>query len=309
MRRSTFRASIALALAGLVLAGCDAGLVSSTTAARPGTTVARTVPTSTTTTTFEQPGWTPVSVYRGSVVADRRTVTGSDGNTVTIYRFRVGRVRFALHAGSMDPPGVAAAAGAASGPSISPAEAPNVVAAFNGGFKVNSGSGGFELNSHVYVPLRAGVASVVIDANGSAHVGVWGVDLPAPNEQVASVRQNLAALVIAGHLSPLINDIAAWGSTLGGGPVVARSSLGEDAQGNILYAAGMGVLPADLGTALIEAGAVRAMQLDINPEWIQLASAPRPGGVLVAGIPDQHRPGNQYQVGWLRDFVTVLAGK
>jgi hypothetical protein len=28
---------------------------------------------------------------------------------------------------------------------------------------------------------------------------------------------------------------------------------------------------------------------------------------LVAGIPGQNRPGNQYQVGWTRDFVTVLA--
>jgi len=49
------------------------------------------------------------------------------------------------------------------------------------------------------------------------------------------------------------------------------------------------------------------MQLDINPEWVQLDSTPHPGGVLVAGIPNQNRPGNQYLVGWTRDFVTVMA--
>ena len=58
---------------------------------------------------------------------------------------------------------------------------------------------------------------------------------------------------------------------------------------------------------LISAGAVTGMELDINPEWVQLASATTPGGTLSPGIPGQNRPGDQYQVGWSRDFVTVLA--
>ena len=59
--------------------------------------------------------------------------------------------------------------------------------------------------------------------------------------------------------------------------------------------------------ALAGAGAVTGMELDINPEWVQLAWAAAPGGPLSPGVPGQNRPGNQYQIGWSRDFVTVLA--
>jgi hypothetical protein len=253
----------------------------------------------------EQPGWTVVTENRGAIVADRRTSAQRDGNVITVYRFRASQVRFALHVGSEDPPGLASAVGPGAGPQISPAEARVIVAAFNGGFKVASGSGGFELGTRALVPLQVGAASLVIDSSGGAHVGVWGKDVPYRGEQVVSVRQNLQPLVMAGKLSPLINDVSAWGSPLGGAAVVARSALGEDAHGNILYAAGMSALPLDLGVALIDAGAVRAMELDINPEWVQLESTPHPGGVLVAGIPNQNRPGDQYSIGWTRDFVTV----
>jgi hypothetical protein len=104
-----------------------------------------------------------------------------------------------------------------------------------------------------------------------------------------------------------VADTAAWGATLGGGVVVARSALGADRAGNLLYAAGMHVLPVDLADALIGAGAVTGMELDINPEWVQLAWAPTAGGALSPAIPGQNRPGDQYQVGWTRDFITVTA--
>ena len=50
------------------------------------------------------------------------------------------------------------------------------------------------------------------------------------------------------------------------------------------------------------------MELDINPEWVQLDVAHRPGGPLTAEIPSQSRPADQYLVGWTRDFFTVMAG-
>jgi hypothetical protein len=48
------------------------------------------------------------------------------------------------------------------------------------------------------------------------------------------------------------------------------------------------------------------MELDINPEWVQLDTAPWPGGPLSPGVPGQHRPASQYLIGWTRDFITVL---
>jgi hypothetical protein len=243
----------------------------------------------------------------GAIAVDTQAVTEPDGHVVTLFRFRAGRTRFDLHAGSTDPPVPANTTGPDNGPTIGPDEQPVLLAAFNGGFKVASGSGGFELDSQVVAPLQNGIASLVIDGNGSGRVGIWGQGLPAPGEQVVSVRQNLAALVVAGQPSAGISDIAAWGSTLGGGAAVARSSLGEDGAGDLIYAASMDAIPIDLAGALVGAGVVTAMELDINPEWVQLVSAPVPGGQLVAGIPGQGRPADQYQAGWTRDFITVLA--
>lgn len=300
MRKLTW--SGALGVAALALAACGSNL-GARTGDGPGTTTTVSV----TTTTLEQPGWTIVSASHGTPLADRRTFHLADGAVVTVFRFRAGRVTFDLHTGSEDPPGLAASAGPSAGPSISAREAPLVIGGFNGGFKVASGSGGVVLDGHRDLGLRRGDATFVIDRDGVAHVGVWGRDLPYRGERVYSARQNLQLLVVNRKPSPLIGDLAPWGDTLGGVAAPARSAVGEDARGDILFAASMQALPGDLAVALIDAGAVRAMEMDINPYWVQLAIATRPGGPLIAGIPGQERPGNQYQLGWTRDFVVVLA--
>jgi hypothetical protein len=303
-----------LILVGVASAACSSlpaasptfvpGSTTRATAAAPAVTVAPT-----TTTTTEQPGWTPISLLHGAIAVDGRAVSEPDGHVVTVYRFRAGQTRFALHVGTSDPPTGRSVIGPDSGATIGPGEAPVLLAAFNGGFKTNAGAGGFELDSQLLLPLQTGLASLVVDADGSAHLGVWGQGLPAPGEQVASVRQNLPPLVVKGQPSPVIGNIATWGATLGGGAVVARSSLGEDASGNLIYAASIHAVPSDLANAQISVGAVNGMELDINPQWVQLDVAASPGAPLVSGIPAQSRPANQYQVGWTRDFVTVLAGK
>jgi hypothetical protein len=69
----------------------------------------------------------------------------------------------------------------------------------------------------------------------------------------------------------------------------------------------MSTTPEDLAQVLATSGALTAMELDINPEWVQLATARAPGGPLTAAIPGQIRPAGQYLTGWTRDFITVLA--
>jgi len=296
--------TLLLAAVGLLGSGCASTAASPATSA-PTTSTTTTVPPTTTTT--EQPGWTPVSTVNGAIAVDSQSVTRSDGVVVTVFRFRVGKVVYGLHVGTGDPPRGTAVVSADSGSVIGPDEVPLLVAAFNGGFESSTGAGGFELNGQTLVPLQTGFASLVIDTDGSAHIGIWGQGLPVPGEQVASVRQNLAPLVAAGAPSPQVASISPWGATLGGGSAVARSGLGQDAAGNLVYVGSMSALPSDIAGALISAGVVTAMELDINPAWVQLAYAAVPGGPLTAGIPGTHRPADQYQQGWTRDFVTVLA--
>jgi hypothetical protein len=231
------------------------------------------------------------------------TMRMKDGSRVTVAVFS-GPVRFVLHDGSEDP-GLAAGRVKA-GPAVRGAERGRLLAAFNGGFKLSAGAGGYEQEGHVAAALRRGIASLVIDRSGQARVGVWGHGVPGRGEAVYSVRQNLTPLVLNGKPTPAAADWSVWGATLGGGEFVARSALGQGADGDLEYAASMSASPADLAVALTRAGARVAMELDINPEWVQLDVARRPGGPLRAAIGGQARPANQFLEGWARDFITVL---
>ena len=227
----------------------------------------------------------------------------ADGAVVTVAAFR-GPVTYVLHDGSEDP-GLAVGRVKA-GPAVGGTERRRLLAAFNGGFKLSAGAGGYEQEGHVAVALQRGLASLVIDRSGRATIGVWGYGLPAPGEAVYSVRQNLTPLVLHGTPTAAAADPGLWGATLGGGVYVARSAVGQDAAGDLMAAASMSASPADLAVALARAGARIAMELDINPEWVQLDVASRPGGPLRAAVPGQVRPADQFLAGWARDFFTVL---
>ncbi|MGO9278504.1 MAG: hypothetical protein ACLP3Q_13375 [Streptosporangiaceae bacterium] len=229
----------------------------------------------------------------------------ADGTVVTLAWFQ-GPVRYRLHSGSQDP-GAAALAVVRAGPSIAGLERRQLLAAFNGGFLLSAGAGGYAQEGHVISPLRAGLASLVIDQSGAASIGVWGAGLPQPGQRLFSVRQNLSPLVRFGHAVPSAADWTAWGATLGDGEYVPRSALGENPAGELIFAGSMSTTPADLAAALVHAGARTAMELDINPEWVQLDVASAPGTNLRAAIPGQVRPADQDLAGWTRDFVTVIA--
>ena len=287
----------AIALTAACAAGCSAAAVAaphtahSTASARPPTVTRVSAPPITPPKPPPQP--------RVSITSVRT----ADGGLVTVATF-LGPVRFVLHDGSADPGPVA---GVRAGPVVSSAERGQLLAAFNGGFKLSAGAGGYMQEGHVISALRPGLASLVIDRSGRARIGVWGSGVPALGEAVYSVRENLQPLVLNGRPTAAAADWTVWGATLGGGAYVARSAIGQNAAGDLMYAASMSAVPADLASALASRGTRIAMELDINPEWVQMDAASKPGGPLRAEVPGQYRPADQYLVGWTRDFFTVLA--
>jgi hypothetical protein len=313
-RRAASRSAlVAVPLVAALVAGCSSGPAASGGGAPIATSSAvpprsSTPPSTTTTTTApEEPGWTTLSVGPHGIAVDQRVFPQPDGTQVVVARFLHGHVDYNFHVGSQDPPSGNAAILPDSRSAVSPTEAPLLLACFNGGFKVAAGVGGTQTSGSMLVPLKPGLASLVIDTAGAATVGVWGSTVPTPGEAVASVRQNLPPLVLNGQASPNVGTWQSWGATLGGIPRVPRSALGEDAAGDLVYAAAPASLPTDLAAALISAGATTAMELDINPGTVQLDTAATPGAPLVARIPGQNRPADQCQAGWIRDFITVLA--
>ena len=281
-----------------VLAGCTAAAAPRPAPASPAAQV--TVPRSSPSPSASpSPSPRPPAPPRVSITRVRTP----DGALVTVATF-LGPARYVLHDGSGDPGPVARFR---AGPAVTGAERSRLLAAFNGGFKLAAGVGGYMQEGRVIRPLRPGLASLVIDRSGQARLGVWGRGVPAPGEAVYSVRQNLPPLVLHGRPTAAAADWGLWGATLGGGAYVARSAIGQDAAGDLIFAASMSAVPADLASVLASHGARTAMELDINPAWVQLDVARRPGGPLTAEIPGQARPADQYLVGWTRDFFTVLA--
>ena len=93
------------------------------------------------------------------------------------------------------------------------------------------------------------------------------------------------------------------------GLLVARSGLGITATGQLVWAAGEQLSPTDLANALVSAGAVRAIELDINPAWVAgYLYVHHPGGpTAVPVIPGQRGIAGRLLAPYSRDFFAVVA--
>ncbi len=212
-----------------------------------------------------------------------------------------------LHNGTLVPGGGPWRAG----PTISPSDYGRVTAAFNGGFLLSSSRGGYFTEGRMVRSLVNGRASLVIYADGRVNVGMWGRD-DQFGTNVASVRQNLDLIVDGGQLVAGLSDAnsSQWGATLGNQIYSWRSGVGVDAHHNLIYAAGPGLNVATLAAVLQHAGCVRAMELDINPEWVSLMTytgsppAPITATKLLANM---QRPSDRYLHSNTRDFIELDA--
>ena len=197
---------------------------------------------------------------------------------------------------------------------VGQASSQSLVAAFNAGFRMQDAQGGYYSEGKTAYPLRQGAASFVVYADGSATVGAWGTDV-SMTPQVVSVRQNLQLLV--DHGAPVAglqaNDTQRWGFTLGNQIYVWRSGLGITANGALVYVGGPGLNITTLADLLVRAGAVRAMELDINTDWVNFSvytptsgapASPANGSPLLASMAGGS---GRYFTSWPRDFVTMSA--
>jgi hypothetical protein len=182
-----------------------------------------------------------------------------------------------------------------------------LLATFNSGFKLEDSGGGFVAFGHVYAPLRDGMATLLRLRDGTADVRTW-TGGPIPGPEVTFARQNLPLIVDGGRLNPNLNDGSQWGATLGNAVRVWRSGVGVDAHGNLIYAAADAQTAQSLAEILQRAGAIRAMELDINSEWVtfnfyRTSGANNPLKLL----PDMTRDPTRYLTPDDRDFFAVYA--
>jgi hypothetical protein len=216
-------------------------------------------------------------------------------------------VRFELYAGVQEPGG----SGWHYQAPMAAADRSNLVSAFNSGFKLKDSQGGYYAESKVVRPLRDGGATLAITTDGMPTVGQWGRDVTM-GPTLAFARQNLSLIVDNSQpVSGLNTDsLYKWGATLGNKVQVWRSGIGVTANGALLYAAGNNLSISMLASVLSRAGAVRAMELDINSAWVEFVSyGPSPPSPTLPDsklLPDMSGGTSKYLGDNSRDFVATF---
>ena len=181
-----------------------------------------------------------------------------------------------------------------------------LLATFNSGFKLSDSRGGFVLNGHTYSTMQDGQATLVGYRDGRVNVIEWHHGPYAPSS-VAFARQNLPLLVDHGRPSPNLSS-SEWGATVGGAVLVWRSGIGVDRHGNLIYAAGEDQSVSSLADTLAHAGAVRAMELDINSYWVSFITYGAPGALAAKNLlPGMERSSGRYLTPDDRDFFAVYS--
>lgn len=194
------------------------------------------------------------------------------------------------------------------GPEMVPTQARGrLLATFNSGFYEADHAGGFYVNHTLYFAMVRGEATLVRYTNGTVDVVTWrGGARPGPN--VLMARQNLTLLVANSRPTPLAANNAAWGLTLHGAPAVWRTALGVDAAGNLIYAAAPAQTSWSLAHVMVELGCVRAMELDINPEWPIFVTYGAPGAASpTLDVPNPNQIPGRFLYSSTKDFFALYS--
>jgi hypothetical protein len=189
---------------------------------------------------------------------------------------------------------------------VPPTGVSRLLATFNSGFYEKDGAAGFYTAHTRYFPMIDGLATVVRYTNGAVSVIDWKGG-PKPGTNVVMARQNLVLLVDHSKATPRSADNSLWGLTLGGVPDVWRTALGVDAHGNLFYVAAPAQTAQSLAAIMVQFHAVRAMQLDINPEWpIFVTYAGAGAKVPSLFVPNPNQIPGRFLYSSTKDFFAVF---
>jgi len=192
---------------------------------------------------------------------------------------------------------------------VPPVGRPRLLATFNSGFYEKDGAAGFYVDHLLYHPMIRGLATVVRYRDGTINVLAW-TGGARPGAGVVMARQNLAPLVSGGRPTARTADNALWGVTLGGVPAVWRTALGVTARGDLVYAAAPNQTSATLARIMVLLHCVRAMQLDINPEWPIFVTYAGPGAAGPAlFVPNPHQIPGRFLYSSTKDFFAIFLSR
>jgi hypothetical protein len=251
-----------------------------------------------------QPTGPPVNGGPPMLVTTFRTETDYPQIVAYVAWFDHTRSEIGYYPGRYEPPNAAVR-----GPMMVPNDQrARLLATFNGGFTYVDGSNGSAVNGTTNEPLKDGNATLIGYTNGNVAIVNWSGG-PNPGPGVAWARQSLAPIVWNGQLNPTLNEdpnSPQWGYTLGGLTRVWRTGVGIDSRGNLMFVVANDQTVVTLAKILQHAGAVDAMEFDINPEWHTLITYSQIGGLHPKLVePQPMQSADRYLVPDDRDFFAV----
>lgn len=188
---------------------------------------------------------------------------------------------------------------------VPPSKRDRIAATFNGGFPLETSNAGLVYRGEVIAPMVDGIATLIEYRDGRVDIRPWEHG-ESPSPKVWFAKQNLPPIINEGRLNPDLSDGPEWGATVNNAIRVWRSGLGVDSRGNLIYAAANYQTVESLAKILQRAGAVRAMELDINEDWTSFISYRRPGAREPSNLlPEMFRPASRYLTPDERDFFAV----
>ena len=215
------------------------------------------------------------------------------------------RTQTLLYAGRLEPAISALVRGPNDPMEVPAARRGRLLATFNSGFKLADSLGGYTIHGRTYAPMKNGLATLIGYRDGRVNILSWTHGPTAPSS-VLYARQNLPLIVDRGQADPKIANASVWGATVGNAVLVWRSGIGIDRYGNLIYAAGPDQTASSLAAVLIRAGAVRAMELDINSYWVSFITYAGWGALAPTNLlPDMNRVSTRYLTPDDRDFFAV----
>lgn len=249
--------------------------------------------------------WQDLLKVRGRTVARVAFLRPDDTHTsfsVGVVLLDPRALAFRLHQGTHVPGGRQVAPEV-----LTPDERKTVLATFNSGFQLKDAAGGYWQNGTTISPLVSGAASMVFGKDGSLTVESWPGGNPGPD--VAAVRQNLVLMVDRGEITPQVTDPSGthpWGATVGDKAFVWRTAIGVRLDGTVVFVVGPALTVETLASIARDAGAVEAMELDINKDWTNFIWYSHPGPTPHKLTDDEVPNAARYLSTSTRDFVAVL---
>jgi hypothetical protein len=176
-----------------------------------------------------------------------RTDTARDYSIVSLVKINMQKVSLGVEAGTYYPGETKKLFGPGKVPKTI-RDSNNLIAVFNGGFQRKDGYYGMIVGDKTYVPLRKGLATLLLTSEGKpTFITYQGERL---NSNIVGVRQNGPFLIKDGMITSFVESgLDTWGRTTTNSMYTWRSGIGITKNGDLLYAVGNSLVPKTLAKA------------------------------------------------------------